>query len=73
MDDEELVRDVAGQILETLGYRVQLAANGAEAIELYKKAGESAKPFDVVLMDLTIPGGMGGREAVRELLKIDPV
>ncbi len=73
MDDEELVRDVAGQILETLGYQVQLAANGAEAIELYKKAGESAKPFDVVLMDLTIPGGMGGREAVRELLKIDPV
>ncbi|MGD0282221.1 MAG: ATP-binding protein [Dissulfurispiraceae bacterium] len=72
MDDEELVRDVAGQILETLGYEVQLAANGAEAIELFKKARESANPFDVVLMDLTIPGGMGGREAVRELLKIDP-
>lgn len=72
MDDEEIIRDVAGEMIEVLGYEVEFAKNGAEAIELYKKAKESAQPFDALLMDLTIPGGMGGKETIQELIKIDP-
>ncbi len=72
MDDEEFVRTVAGAILKDLGYDVAFAKDGAEAIELYRKDKESGQCFDAVIMDLTIPGGMGGKEAIRELLKIDP-
>lgn len=72
MDDEENVRKVAGRMLKKLGYEVEFAGDGAEAIELYKKAKESGKPFDVVIMDLTVPGGMGGLEAIRTLREIDP-
>ena len=72
MDDEESVRKVAGEILKTLGYEVEHAGDGREALAIYRKAKESAVPFDAVIMDLTIPGGMGGREAVGELLRIDP-
>jgi PAS domain S-box-containing protein len=72
MDDEEMIRNVAGEMLKMLGYQVEFAGNGAEAIELYKKAEESAKPFNVVLMDLTIAGGMGGKEAIKKLLEINP-
>ena len=72
MDDEEFIRKVAGEMLKSLGYSVEFAIDGSEAIELYKKALKSAEPFAAVIMDLTIPGGMGGKEAIRELLKIDP-
>ncbi len=72
MDDEEMVRDVTSAMLQHLGYDVVLSFDGAEAIALYKKAKESGQPFDAVIMDLTIPGGMGGREAMESLLKIDP-
>jgi PAS domain S-box-containing protein len=72
MDDEPLVRGVASAILKELGYEVGEAKDGKEAIEIYKKAGKDGKPFSVVIMDLTIPGGMGGLEAVRKLLEIDP-
>ena len=72
MDDEEIIRDVAGGMLKQIGYDVEFARNGAEAIELYKNAKESSCPFSAVIMDLTIPGGMGGREALQRLLKIDP-
>ena len=72
MDDEEIVRNVAGEMLKHLGYAVEFAGDGAEAIELYKKARESDKPFDAVIMDLTVPGGMGGKEAINKLLEIDP-
>lgn len=72
MDDEELVRKVAGEMLEFIGYEVDCAEEGREAIEIYRKAKEVGEPYDVVLMDLTIPGGMGGKEAVKELVKIDP-
>jgi PAS domain S-box-containing protein len=71
MDDEEAVRDVAQGMLETLGYSVTLAKDGTEAIEIYKVAMASGAPFDSVLMDLTIPGGMGGMEAVKRILEID--
>lgn len=72
MDDEEVVRITAGQILKSIGYIVEYAKNGSEAIKKYTKEMESKKPFDVVVMDLTVPGGMGGKEAVKKLLEIDP-
>jgi len=71
MDDEEAVRDVARGMLEVLGYSVALAKDGSEAIEYYKAAMASGAPFDSVLMDLTIPGGIGGIEAVKKILEID--
>lgn len=72
MDDEEILRNAAGLLLGELGYSVDFARDGKEAIEIYKKAKDSGEPFNVVIMDLTIPGGMGGKEAIKELLKIDP-
>jgi PAS domain S-box-containing protein len=72
MDDEEMIRDVAGKILSRIGYEVESARDGAEAIELYEKAEKKGRPFDAVIMDLTIPGGMGGKETIRKLLAIDP-
>jgi two-component system cell cycle sensor histidine kinase/response regulator CckA len=72
MDDEEIVRDVAGEMLAHLGYEVAFAKNGDEAIELSKKAGELGKPFSAIIMDLTIPGGMGGKEAIKKMLETDP-
>ena len=51
---------------------MESASDGAEAITLYKKAMKSGKPFDAVILDLTIPGGMGGKEALEKLLRIDP-
>jgi PAS domain S-box-containing protein len=72
MDDEEIVRDVAQNILRELGCKVALAKEGAEAVAMYVDAMENGQPFDVVLMDLTIPGGMGGRETFDRLREIDP-
>ena len=72
MDDEEVIREMAREILIHLGYSVELAADGKEAIEQYKKAKEAGRGFDCVIMDLTIPGGIGGREAIKNLLAFDP-
>jgi PAS domain S-box-containing protein len=72
MDDEEMIRKMLSKMLPLDGYDVELAKDGAEAVELYRKARESGQPFDAVIMDLTIPGGMGGKEAIKKLLEIDP-
>lgn len=72
MDDEEMVRDIAKAILNHLGYEVILAGDGKEALTLYQRGCDQNKPVDLVIMDLTIPGGMGGKEAVQELLVQDP-
>jgi len=72
MDDEEMIRDVAGRILRKLGYEVESSRDGAEAIDLYKKALDRGEPFHAVIMDLTIPGGMGGQDAIKKLQEIDP-
>jgi len=72
MDDEEMVRDVGARMLTLLGYNVEFAEDGAEAIALYEHALDSGEPFDAVVMDLTIPGGMGGKEAIQKLREIDP-
>ncbi|HTY23982.1 MAG TPA: PAS domain S-box protein [Desulfomonilaceae bacterium] len=72
MDDEDSIREVAKEILSTLGYEVELARDGTEAISLYRTAKDSSHPFDVVVLDLTVPGGMGGAEAIERLREIDP-
>ncbi len=72
MDDEEMVRHILSNMLEKLGYEVSCAADGAEAIRLYQEAKAADLPFTAAIFDLTIPGGMGGMEAVRHLLAIDP-
>ncbi|MDP2647444.1 MAG: response regulator [Desulfobacterales bacterium] len=72
MDDEAALREVSGRMLQKLGYEPEFAKNGAEAIEMYKAAKESGKPYDAVILDLTIPGGMGGKEAIEKLVEIDP-
>ncbi len=72
MDDEEMVCAIAAEILRELGYEVSTARDGREALALYHAARENGIRFDLVIMDLTIPGGMGGREAVKKLLEADP-
>lgn len=67
MDDEEYIRDILGDILSIQGYAVDFAKNGEEAIELYRN-----NSYDVVILDLTVPGGMGGKETMRALLDMDP-
>jgi CheY-like chemotaxis protein len=63
---------VAGAMLTKMGHEVVLANDGLEAINLYKAAAESSESIHLVIMDLTIPGGMGGKEAVQEILAIAP-
>jgi two-component system cell cycle sensor histidine kinase/response regulator CckA len=71
MEDEEDVRQTTGAVLKRLGYTVEFADDGAVAIELYQRMREAGTPFDAVIMDLTIPGGMGGKETILKLLEID--
>jgi len=72
MDDEASLRKVVGKMLAMLGYEAEFAQDGAEAIRMVKEAKESEKPYDAVILDLTVPGGMGGKEAINQLLEIDP-
>jgi CheY-like chemotaxis protein len=71
MDDEEIVREVAKEILVHLGYRADLCGNGTEAVKLHGEAMNSEDPYAVVIMDLTVPDGMGGKETIKKLLEID--
>lgn len=72
MDDEDNILDVTGEIIKLFGYKVEYAKNGEKAIKLYKKAKEQGEPFDIVFLDLTVSGGMSGKETMQELQKIDP-
>lgn len=72
MDDEKIVREAAGGILTYYGYDVIFAKDGREAIALYKKSIDSEDLIDVIIMDITIPGGMGGKAAMEEILALDP-
>ena len=72
MDDEEAVRKVVGLALWGMGHQVELVEEGQKAVEEYKKAASHGRHFDAVILDLTVRGGMGGQEAIRALLKIDP-
>jgi two-component system, cell cycle sensor histidine kinase and response regulator CckA len=72
MDDEDFIQDVTREVLLELGYEVEVSSDGLEALEKYERAMMDGKRFDVVIMDLTISGGMGGKEAIKGLLEIDP-
>jgi len=71
MDDEDIVLKIGGRLLKYLGYDVEFAKDGVEAIALYKKAKESEQPFDAVILDLIVPGAMGGKEAIKKVIKVD--
>jgi CheY-like chemotaxis protein len=72
MDDEPIIQRMLKQMLTLLGYEVVITADGTAAIDQYVKAFDQGNAFDIVIMDLTIPGGMGGKEAVKKLLEKDP-
>ena len=71
MDDQKNIRSMVKQMLNSLGYEIELAEDGMKAIELYKKAQQKEHPFDVVILDLTVPGGMGGVDAIKKLIELD--
>ena len=72
MDDEESIRGMAELFFERLGAQADFAVDGAEALMKYQHAREAGRPFDIVIMDLTVPGGMGGRQAMERLRQLDP-
>ncbi len=72
MDDEEMIRNVVCNMLNHLGYQAEQAVDGDEAVRAYKNGVEKGEGFAAVIMDLTIPGGMGGAEAVKHVLSVDP-
>lgn len=72
MDDEEMIRNIATQMLSFIGYNVTTCADGKEAIALYQQSLQSDKPYLAVIMDLTIPGGLGGKETAEHILAVDP-
>jgi CheY-like chemotaxis protein len=72
MDDEEFIRDIAAIALEELGCDLESVSNAAEAIDCFEKRQSEGKQFDLLILDLTIPGGMGGLGVLQELLKINP-
>ncbi|OGW34251.1 MAG: hypothetical protein A2X58_03795 [Nitrospirae bacterium GWC2_56_14] len=72
VDDEPMIREVASKILASQGYEVESAPDGQIALVRYAKARQQGNPFDVVILDLTIPGGLGGKETIKKLLEIDP-
>ena len=72
MDDDELIRKALRRLLESLGFRVETAADGTKAVELFKAAKSVGKPFGAVILDLTVPGGMGGVKVLQHVREIDP-
>ncbi|MDH3393525.1 MAG: ATP-binding protein, partial [Desulfobulbaceae bacterium] len=72
MDDDEMIRELAESTFTHLGFDVVLAKDGEEAVNFYRETMGSDRPIDLGIMDLTIPGGMGGKEAVQKVLEIDP-
>jgi CheY-like chemotaxis protein len=72
MDDDESVRKVIGLTLRRMGNEVEMAPDGKSAIDLYRKAKETGRPFDLVFLDLTIRAGMGGLETMVALRRLDP-
>jgi len=72
MDDEPTILEVTSEMLHVLGYDAKTATNGAAAIDVYRRARADGRPFDAVILDLTIPGGMGGKDTLQALQSIDP-
>jgi CheY-like chemotaxis protein len=72
MDDEQIILDVTSEILKFLNYDVMSARDGLTAIELYKKEKAAGSPFDLVILDLSVPTGLGGKETIELLRNVDP-
>ena len=72
MDDEEVIRRMAALMLQRLGFEVECATDGVDAVEKFRAARAGRNPFALVIMDLTVPGGMGGRDTITQLRAIDP-
>jgi len=72
MDDEQMILDIVSRMLTHLGYEVTTSTDGSQAIAAFAKAKSGGQPFDAVLMDLVIPNGVGGQDAVHTIRKIDP-
>ncbi len=72
MDDDPMIRNTVRRMLTQIGYRSDVAADGREAIKMYQQAHKSPDPFDLVMLDLTVPGGLGGKETIEKLIEFDP-
>jgi signal transduction histidine kinase len=72
MDDETMICRVLSKMLSKLGYHVETAADGDAAVRMYQQAAAQQQPFDLLIMDLTVPGGMGGKETIQKLKQINP-
>ena len=72
MDDQYILGIMIERMLNRMGYDVALAKDGDTAVEIFREAFHSGSPFDLVILDLTVPGGMGGVDTLAELLKVDP-
>lgn len=72
MDDEEIIRNLSHELLGSLGHDVEVAKHGEEALEKYQSAMAAGRRFDIVILDLTVRGGMGGLATIQKLLLIDP-
>ncbi|MDW8238953.1 MAG: response regulator [Acidobacteriota bacterium] len=72
MDDDEIIRDVTAHVLRRLNYQAEFAQDGLQAIEIYQRARQEGEPFDAVILDLTVPHGLGGKETIQRLLQVDP-
>jgi len=72
MDDDEFLRETAGEIFEYLGLEIDFALDGIDAVEKYRKSLSDKKPYDIVILDITVPGGVGGKEAIPMLLNLNP-
>ena len=72
MDDEEVIHRTVGRLLGNLGYDVEGVPDGSQAVDAFRRAWEAGRPFDLVLLDLTVPGGMGGLEACARIRDLDP-
>jgi len=72
MDDEQIILDVTLEVLRFLEYDVMFARDGAAALELYKREKEAGSPFDLVILDLSVPEGLGGKDAIAILKAYDP-
>ena len=72
MDDEQIILDVTHEVLKFLNYDVMSAKDGLTAIDLYKKEKAAGAPFDIVILDLSVPNGLGGKETIEQLRNFDP-
>ncbi|ETR71330.1 MAG: response regulator receiver protein [Candidatus Magnetoglobus multicellularis str. Araruama] len=72
MDDQQAILKMLARLLTKMGYQTELCTDGLQVIEKYKEAIENKAPYDLVILDLTVPGGMGGEKTIKALLEIDP-